>query len=84
MEKKKRQLVMQRINKHSLRCLWLNKAKYEPHPDLQWHTIKLTNPLKVVVASHSTLLIRRLLIPSRGRALFLQPSRRLNSSNTAA
>ena len=61
MEKKKRQLIMQRINKHLSRCLSLNIVKYEPNPDLQWHTIKLTNPLKDVVASYSPLLIRRLL-----------------------
>ena len=52
---------MQRINKHSSRCLWLNIAKYEPRRDLQWQTIKLTKPLKGVVASYSPLLIRRLL-----------------------
>ena len=61
MEKKKRQLIMQRINKHLSRCLWLNIAKYESRRDLQWHTIEITNPLKGVVASYSPLLTRRLL-----------------------
>ena len=52
---------MQRINKPLSRCLSLNIAKYEPNPDLQWHTIELTNPLKGVVTSYSPLVIRCLL-----------------------